>query len=151
MKLITLTTTILLATSAAAVADSHGDPAQAGAHFIENWDLDGDGQVTLREATEKRGDVFYMFDKDENDVLDDAEYLLFDETRQADMNMNAGGYKKGPMKRANRGLSRDFNDTDGNGEVSKEEFTIRSSDWFDLIDRNSDGVVTKDDFGPDKS
>lgn len=32
------------------------------AHFMEQWDADADGQVTLAEAQTKRGEVFYMFD-----------------------------------------------------------------------------------------
>ena len=44
-----------------------------GSHFIENWDLDGDGQVTLAEAQERRGDVFYSFDADEDGYIDEEE------------------------------------------------------------------------------
>ena len=118
-----------------------------GQHFIENWDLDEDGQITLAEATQKRDDLFYMFDQDENGTLDSAEYDLFDETRQADMQANAGGHKKGPMKGVNQGLMRDYNDTDGNGDVSKQEFLNHTPDWFVQLDRNEDGVITTADFG----
>lgn len=120
---------------------------QPGLHFVENWDGDADGQVTLAEATEKRGDIFFMFDQDENDVLDDAEYTLFDETRQADMQANAGGYQNGPMRGVNQGLMRDFNDADGDGQVSKEEFLARVPDWFKMMDKNGDEVITTADFG----
>lgn len=40
-----------------------------GEHFVENWDLDGDGIVTLAEAQERRGDVFTTFDADEDGKL----------------------------------------------------------------------------------
>lgn len=120
---------------------------QPGLHFIENWDLDENGQVTLAEAREKRGDLFYMFDQDENGKLDDAEYAMFDETRQADMDENAGGHKKGQMRGVNAGLMLEFNDTDGDGLVSEEEFVARSDDWFGNMDRNGDGFVTTEDFG----
>jgi len=119
-----------------------------GAHFIENWDLDGDGQVTLAEASEKRGEIFYMFDQDESGALDEAEYNLFDETRQADMDANEGGHGNGPMRAVNQGMMRAFNDADGDGVVTEAEFTARVEDWFNQMDRSGDGVITTDDFGP---
>jgi len=119
---------------------------QPGGHFIENWDLDGDGQMTMDEAREKRGDLFTMFDQDENGQLDGGEYDLFDETRQADMAANAGGHQKGGMKNVGKGLVRAFNDTDGDGLVSRSEFVDRTGDWFQMIDQNGDGVVTTEDF-----
>ena len=117
-----------------------------GSHFIENWDLDGDGQVSLQEAQEKRSDLFYMFDQDENNTLSPGEYDLFDDTRQADMDENAGGHKKGPMRNVDQGMKRAFNDLDGDGLVSKAEFDSKSEVWFVLMDINKDGVVTTDDF-----
>ena len=119
---------------------------QPGGHFIENWDLDGDGQVSLQEAQEKRSELFYMFDQDENNVLSAVEYDLFDDTRQADMDQNAGGHKKGPMRNVDQGMKREFNDVDGDGVVSKEEFTSKSEAWFILMDNTKDGVVTTDDI-----
>lgn len=118
-----------------------------GQHFIENWDQDGDGQVTLAEATEKRGEIFYMFDQDENGMLNSAEYDLFDETREEDMRNNAGGHQKGAMKGVNQGMTREVNDTDNDGQVTEEEFLINVPAWFAKVDRNTDGVITTADFG----
>jgi len=117
-----------------------------GAHFIENWDLDEDGQVTFAEAKEKRGDLFTMFDQDEDSRLSDAEYDLFDETRRADMDENAGGHKKGPMRGVDKAMMREFNDVNGDGQVSRDEFVGRTGDWFTKMDRTGDGVVTTQDF-----
>lgn len=118
-----------------------------GLHFVENWDADSDGQVTLAEATEKRGDIFFMFDQDENDLLDAEEYKLFDTTREADMQANAGGHQNGQMRGVNQGLMLKFNDANGDGTVSKDEFLARVPDWFAMMDRNEDGVITTADFG----
>lgn len=74
-----------------------------------------------------------MFDADENDQLDAAEYDLVDETRAADIAANA--------------LKREFNDTDGDGLVSKVEFGDGTEAWFVKLDHNGDGVVTSEDFG----
>jgi len=120
-----------------------------GAHFIENWDLDANGTVTLEEITERRGDVFYMFDQDEDNLLSAAEYVLFDETRAADMAANAGDHAHGNRGgRIQQGLTLGFNDTDNDGLVSRSEFLARSAAWFEMIDRNGDAAVTSDDFGP---
>ena len=119
-----------------------------GGHFIENWDLDRDGAVTPLEARTKRDELFVMFDADGSGALDATEYDLFDETRKADMATNAGGRGPGPMPPVIGGLVRDFNDTDGDGLVSRDEFADRTSDWFPMMDINGDGLVTTADFGP---
>lgn len=134
---------LLLSTSAAMA--QQGTP---GTHFIENWDMDGDGAITLQEVEERRGIVFDMFDDDQNGSLNATEYAVFDETRAADMEMNAGGHGNGQGgDRMNEGMTLAFNDTDGDGVVSKDEFLARTADWFTMMDRNGDGKVTAEDFG----
>ncbi|MFT7596366.1 MAG: Ca2+-binding EF-hand superfamily protein [Paracoccaceae bacterium] len=139
--IMSVTAALLIATSA------YAQQGQPGAHFIENWDMNGDSQVTLAEAQEKRGDLFYMFDSDENGLLNASEYDLFDETRRTDMDTNAGGHKKGAMKGVDKAMMREFNDVNGDGQVSRDEFVSRATDWFTMMDRSGDGVVTTDDFG----
>ena len=118
-----------------------------GSHFVENWDLDGNGSVSAEEITERRGDIFTMFDQDEDGMLSAEEYVLFDETRAADMENNSGGHGKGG-DRMQEGLTLGFNDTDADGQVSKEEFVSNSAAWFTQIDRNGDAMITSADFGP---
>ena len=76
MKTIFLTTALIFPMAAFA-----GD-GQPGSHFIENWDLDANGIVTLAELTEKRGDVFYTFDSDDDGILTAEEYSYFDDARK---------------------------------------------------------------------
>ena len=137
-----LTVTALALVMATAASAQQGQP---GGHFVDNWDQDGDGAVTLAEATERRDMVFGTFDANEDGFLDAEEYDLFDEARANDMADN-GGHGAG-MQRLGQGLMRDFNDTDGDGMVSKDEFLTRTGDWFAMIDTNGDGAVTTDDFG----
>ncbi|MDB4213490.1 EF-hand domain-containing protein [Octadecabacter sp.] len=118
-----------------------------GSHFIENWDLDGNRSVSLEEITERRGMVFTMFDQNEDGSLDADEYVLFDETRAADMEMNAGGQGKGG-DRMQEGLTLGFNDTNEDGAVSMDEFVSNSAAWVAQVDRDGDSMITAADFGP---
>ncbi|MHC0052434.1 EF-hand domain-containing protein [Actibacterium sp. D379-3] len=141
----TLFVTVAVAALASAPALAQGAP---GIHFVENWDLDGDGQVTLTEAEERRGDVFYTFDADEDGMLSAEEYVFFDEARANDMQTMAQGRANRALQQAANGMSLIFNDTDGDGQVSQDEFIAHTADWLSMIDSNGDGVVTTDDFGP---
>ncbi len=130
-----------------------------GEHFIENFDLNEDGYVTLDEAREKRGEIFYMFDQDENGALDSEEYDLFDEVRAADHEDfgepggqgNGGG--NGGNGRGNGGnqgsaMTREVTDLNGDGFVTEEEFLAATEPWFLRKDRNGDSKITTEDFGP---
>ncbi|MCB1508079.1 MAG: EF-hand domain-containing protein [Hyphomicrobiaceae bacterium] len=123
---------------------------QPGLHFIEVWDLDQNGTVTLEEAEQRRGDVFLSFDADGNGVLDAEEYAVFDEARASDAQQHGTGMGRGGQ-RAQEGMTLAYNDTDVNGEVTREEFLARTADWLALIDRNGDGAVTAEDFGPGRN
>jgi len=131
---------VLVSTSAMA---QQGNP---GGHFVENWDIDSDGQVTLAEATERRGDVFLTFDADENGVLTAEEYDLLDEARALDMAENGMGKGAGNRNPAN-GMLREVTDADGDGNVTRDEFLNAVPAWFAGMDRNGDNVVTTADFG----
>jgi uncharacterized protein (DUF2141 family) len=118
-----------------------------GSHFIENWDQNGDGVVTLDELKQKRGDVFYTFDSDENGFLNAEEYSYFDDARQADME-GQDEQEQAKGKRVQKGMVLAFNDTNADGQVSKAEFLEKAEDWLALIDRDGSGDVTTADFGP---
>lgn len=116
-----------------------------GSHFIENWDLNEDGKVTLDEAVERRGDVFYSFDANEDDLLQPEEYDMFDQARAADME-GQPDHAGGAMKQADGGMTRAFNDIDGDGLVSRDEFIARTADWIAMMDADGDGTVTLADW-----
>ncbi|WP_323769749.1 EF-hand domain-containing protein [Antarctobacter sp.] len=138
--------TLALAITATPTLAQQGQP---GAHFVENWDLDGDGKVTVEEATERRNSVFDAFDSNEDGFLDAEEYVLFDEARAADM-AGQGGHGRGAMMRAADGMLLERNDTDKDGKVSRAEFTDNAAAWITAMDTNEDGAVTTADFGRGK-
>ena len=153
LKAITTSTAItgLALAFSAAPAMAAGKP---GAHFVENWDLDKDGRVTADEARERRSDVFASFDANDDGYLDAEEYVLFDEARANDQKNHEGegqgkGHGQGKRNPAN-GMKLEANDTDKDGKVSRDEFLDNAAGWIAMIDRDGDGVVTTDDFGPRK-
>ncbi|WGT49177.1 calcium-binding protein [Thioclava nitratireducens] len=138
-----------------------------GQEFLLQWDLDGDGGVTLSEARERRGDIFTMFDENEDDAYSAAEIAMIDEHKA--MERAAGkdpghqmpeGMGQGPGERQGQGRAmrsghdvpaaeglRAF-DANGDGVISRVEFVGGTDWWFAMRDRNGDGVLTSADFGP---
>lgn len=138
----TLAAVALILTAAPALAQQ-GNP---GAHFMENWDIDADGRVTLAEAESRRGDVFASFDADEDGALRGPEYDLFDQARAQDQQGQGHGKGNG-YGAADEGMARAFNDTNSDGAVGRDEFLARTAAWLQMMDRDGDGAVTKGDFG----
>ncbi len=133
----------LIATFSAgtAFAASHADEGLE--HFFESWDLNSDGVISLPEATEQREGIFYMFDADENGVLDTAEYDLFDTTRAA---ATETGAERSKAMQAVDTLKREFNDSNQDGQISHDEFITGTDIWLKALDRNKDGQVSLVDF-----
>lgn len=125
---------------------SFAQQGNPGAHFIENWDQDGNGAVSAAEIADKRSNVFASFDADENGSLSAAEYVLFDEARANDQAQMGGGHGKG-MKKMEAPMELGFNDENADGEVSAAEWAAASPRMFDALDRNGDGNITAADFG----
>jgi len=127
-----------------------------GAHFIENWDFNEDGQVTKAEAVERRGDIFTTFDENDDGILSASDYAAFDEARDADheavqqgddAEQGKGKGQDGGKYGRGQGMALQFNDVNGDGQVSRDEFIDRTDDWFAMMDKNGDGTITADDFG----
>lgn len=145
MKTLTLATAAALLLASTAFAQQ-GTP---GAHFLENWDADGNASVSAAEIAEKRSNVFASFDANEDGNLDASEYALFDEARANDQAQLGTGHGKGMkgMQELETPMERGFNDANNHGLVSAAEFAAASAAMFSRLDRNGDGQITTDDFG----
>lgn len=123
-----------------------------GAHMLEQWDADADGQVTLEEAVTKRGEVFYMFDADTDGKLSAEEWAMVtqhmaDEMATKGKGMAEGlGHGQGPGAAMHKAMTPTFNDADGDGTVTEAEFTAATQKLFPMLDKNGDGIVTQADF-----
>ena len=149
MRLIVSILAIVLA--GPAFAQGAGSPL----HFMEQWDANADGAVTLAEAQAKRGEVFYMFDQTEDKNLDGAEWALVAEHMAVEMDAKAGGSHgqgqglrqgKGPGAVMHQAMTPGFNDADGDGVVTETEFLAATDRLFAGLDRNGDGQATAADF-----
>ncbi|MFZ1680459.1 MAG: hypothetical protein WAT70_05520 [Rhizobiaceae bacterium] len=63
-------------------------------HFMTSWDENGDGKVTLQEATNRREALFASFDANENGKFDPEELAAMDDMRDA-MRADVGGMGPG--------------------------------------------------------
>ena len=142
-----LAATFCLSTAAFA---QQGKP---GANFLDQWDLNADGQVTLAEAREKRADVFRMFDKDDSQTLTAPEWdaitthIAAEESQKGQGQGQGQGHGGGPGQFVHAAMQPGFNDADKDGTVTAAEFEAATDALFPQIDRNGDGVVTVADFG----
>jgi hypothetical protein len=145
MKSLALLTTALTLTTGLAFAQADAP----GAHFIEQWDMNADGQVTLAEATDKRAEIFVMFDQSEDGIMDATEWdSIAAHLAEEDGNGGGqGGMGHGPGKYIHDAMTAAFNDANADGTVTMEEFTAATEALFAVIDRNGDGVMTSADFG----
>ncbi|TCP39900.1 EF-hand domain-containing protein [Rhodovulum marinum] len=132
----------------AAIAGPASAQDTAGAFFMQVWDLDHDGTVTLAELERMRGNVFGRFDVNEDGALDAAEYAPFDAARIDE----AEGFESAEIARMTRiadGLSLARNDADGDGRVTAEEFRAGAADWLAALDADGSGDIGPADFATD--
>lgn len=102
-----------------------------GATMLENFDTNGDGQLTQAEIDAVRTDRFAAFDTDGNGELSLGEYegLWLDAMQE---------------RMVDRFQSLD---NDGNATVTAQEFADPFASLVSRMDRNEDGVISVDDMG----
>ncbi|MEX0431498.1 EF-hand domain-containing protein [Spiribacter insolitus] len=139
---LTLTVSVTATTAVASEGDA---PLPPGERFLGVWDLNGNGTATLDELQTMRGRVFDSFDRNGDGVLDESEYVAFDDARAGDVEGYEGENRE-LMQRITDGMSLSVSDADGDGVVQREEFLVGAEDWLRDLDTNGDGVITAADF-----
>lgn len=148
-------TALILALCALAPTAALAQAGDPGAHFLEQWDSNSDGQVTLEEAIAKRGEIFFMFDTDSDGTLSMEDWAGVADHMAAEMGSkgngqgagHGAGQGNGPGAAMHQAMTPDFNDADADGVVTAEEFQSATTRLFPMLDRSGDGVLTKADFG----
>ncbi len=119
---------------------------KAGPGFMERWDQDGDGKVTVEEAEARRKALFENLDTNKDGFIDTDEYKT---ARLGGQKTRSAVPQKNQEKRPDDiQVLMDLaeNDKDGDGKVSPGEFMSNSGTWVDMMDGNKDGAVTVEEF-----
>jgi hypothetical protein len=154
MKSTIVFTAVLLAVASPVLAQQGQGGGQPGTQFIENWDLSGNGHVNRDDFLERREDIFRMFDADENTFLENddlqaiVDHLAAEEEAKPGHGAGGGvgGQGRGPGAAVHQAMTLEFNDSDGDGRISRTEFAAASERGFEMLDRDSDGKIDMTDF-----
>ena len=109
--------------------------------FMDSWDEDESGIVTLTEAKAHRADLFDSLDENEDGVVVAAEFAEFLNNQRMPPEEATNG------QRGLYGMTLSFNDANSDGSVTKDEFLGQTQAWLVAMDRNGDGKISDDDFG----
>lgn len=135
----------LLLVMAGGASPALAEQMTAGEDFLQVWDLNQDGSATSEEIQKMRGNLFPAFDTNKDGYLDAEEYVVFDQARNHDLD-EFDGKQRTLMLRITNGMSLSVNDTNGDGQVSKDEFLDGADAWLNDLDSTGDGVLTLEDF-----
>lgn len=130
-------------------------------HFMQRFDLNNDGNITLDEFNQGSAERFGRMDRDNNNMISQDEFKAYASTRRSErmlkkMDSNNDGqitrqeFLDAKMKSAEQQFT--GMDTDANGVISASELNAsrmgrheRFGKIYDRIDANRDGNVTRDE------
>jgi len=116
---------ILGASAAGAAAYAKGP---GGDHF-SRFDKDGDGKVAISELDERHKEFLAAADKDGDGYVTKDEMKAMHESFRAEHE------------------ARMFPDGNNDGSVSRREFEDAARDRFNELDKNGDGLISKEEMG----
>jgi len=140
MKIKILLTAALVVTATGAFAQDVSEK-----QFMRRVDRNKDGQVTLAEYQRYRNIVFKAADTDRNNVLS-ADELTKRRDFVAQSMVNNGNLDAVRTNRYTTNGSLSYNDANGDGVISYDEWVGSVPAWFAKADRNGDNVLTAADF-----
>lgn len=136
-----------------------------GVEFMAQWDLNGDGKVTLDEARERRGDIFTMFDQNGDGTYSADEIAMIDEHREMEREAGMGpghqlpegmqpgqglGMGQGPGNGMGQGLGQGPGQGRGLGPggnaAAVAGFDTPAGEGLMIFDRNGDRVISRTEF-----
>ena len=128
--------------------------------FVSEWDMNGDGVVTLDDFATRRGDQFEMFDLNGDGGIDAEEQANMAQTIAGMQEVNHGGQghgqgqgqgqmggQRGPGPRIHAAMTAAYADTDQDGVITRAEWDAATERLFADLDRNGDGQMGPADFG----
>lgn len=123
--------------------------ARAGEMFAK-LDVNGDGTLDQADRAARQSRMFERLDTDKNGQISEAEFAAAREKRgQRGAGMAAGehqgmkGHHKGGRgMHGGRGMMK-MADTNGDGAISRAEFTAGAIKRFDMADTDRNGTVTQ--------
>ncbi|MFY0662644.1 MAG: EF-hand domain-containing protein [Shimia sp.] len=114
----------------------------AQASDISSWNFGSGDTITWGDVEELRKTIFETFDADGDGALSNEEYTAFDKSRAEAAGKDASSL----LLRAVSGLGRENTDLNLDGSVTRSEMETALRSWFDRIDRDKDGVITKGEY-----
>lgn len=131
-----------------------GNTAGLASMFVEQDDADGDGLLSLDEAMLDE-DHFNEADADGDGFLSEEELAADMQTKMEEMRNMMSGIMMGMQGMAPPDATEMASailgnqDTDGDGQISLDEFWMDDEEQFSLIDADGDGFLTEDEIAAD--
>jgi Ca2+-binding EF-hand superfamily protein len=127
-----------------------------GEQFMLQWDLNEDGKVTLQEAREKRGDIFTMFDQNDDGIYSADEIALIDEHKAMEREAGKGpghnqpegmgqGTRPGAGKGPGKGMGQSKRMGKGQG-ADRAMMDMPTAKGLAMLDANGDGTIAREEF-----
>lgn len=114
----------------------------AHAADLSSWSFGTDGTITWTDVEKLRKTIFESFDTDGDGALSNEEYTAFDKARAEAAGKDASSL----LLRAVSGLGRENTDLNLDGTVTRSELETALRTWFERVDANKDGVITKGEY-----
>jgi hypothetical protein len=133
---------------ASAWAEGEGPPSVVVLdRVLQFWDTDSNGEISRDELIGLRMKIHKGFDTNYDGVWDAEEYERYNlglEKHREKMPLKLREQTL-PLKRT---LEWEFNDRNRDGIITDVEFGQGADFWFDFLDANFDGKISKDDRAP---